>query len=423
MTSNSGWVIREINWGGNHAYRASEVTAPTSIDDLSAIVRSSEQMAAIATRHSFNAIGDADTIIDLSELEAPVIVDDDAGTVSVSPAITYAHLSSELVAHGRALHNLASLPHISVGGAISTGTHGSGSQLGNLATAVRAVDLLLANGEVSTYRRDEPDFDGVVVGLGALGLMTRVELQTEPQYDVTQAVYDGLDWQTLSDEFDAVFGSATSVSVFTRWGDAVGELWCKQRSDEPSSGSFDYGSLRPAIEMRHPIPGAATEACTAQLGRSGPWWNRLPHFRADAMPSTGDEIQAEFFVDRADSVRAIEAMRSIGADLDGVLLVSEIRTIAADQLWMSPHRGRESTGFHFTFRMIPAAVQDAVNAIGAAVSGCEPRFHPSKALPTGWRIDSPQLQEFLELKHRLDPTDRFTTDWFRTHVAFSAAGR
>lgn len=409
--------MRETNWGGNHTYRASEVTAPTSIEDVSAIVRSSDQVAVIATRHSFNAIGDAATIVDLSAIDEPIAVDDDSGTVSVSPAITYAQLSCELAAHGRALHNLASLPHISVGGAIATGTHGSGSQLGNLATAVRSVDLLLATGDVSTFDQSDPDFDGVVVGLGALGLVTRVVLQTEPDYDVTQTVYDGLDWQTLTDEFDAVLAAANSVSVFTRWGDAVGEMWCKQRDDDPTPDSFDLGSLSPAEGPRHPIPGAAAEACTEQLGRSGPWWERLPHFRADSTPSSGDEIQAEFFVDRADSVRAIAAMRSIGGRLDDVLLVSEIRTVAADRLWMSPHHGRASTGFHFTFRMDPDAVQTAVDAIADAVHECAPRFHPSKALPTGWRIESPHLGDFLELKHRLDPTGRFTTDWFRTHIS------
>ena len=411
-----GPVVREINWGGNHTYRAPDVKHPTSIDDLGAMVRSSSQTAAIGTRHSFNGIGDADTIIDLSSLDTAVEFDEAAGTVSMSPAITYAELSSELAARGRALHNLASLPHISVGGAISSGTHGSGSQLGNLATAVRAVDLMLASGEEATFRRGDRDFDGAVVGLGALGLLTRVVLQTEPGYEVTQTVYDGLDWDSLSSEFDAVFASATSVSVFTRWGDTAGELWCKQRDDQSASARFDLGSLRPADEMRHPIPGAATDACTTQLGRSGPWWNRLPHFRADGMPSSGDEIQSEFFVDRVDSVRAIEVLRSIAGQLDDVLLASEIRTVAADQLWMSTHHGRDSTGFHFTFRMDPDAVQTAVDAIGAAVSDCAPRFHPSKVLPKGWRFDLPEQARFIELKQRLDPHGRFTTDWFRTHV-------
>lgn len=409
-------VTRETNWGGNHAYRATDVTRPSSLDDLRKIVQSSEQVAAIATRHSFNAIGDAATIIDVSDIESSVVFDSDTSTVCVSPSSTYAQLASQLDVAGRALHNLASLPHISVGGAISTGTHGSGSRLGNLSTAVRELDVVVASGDLITYRHGEPDFDGVVVGLGALGVVTRVVLQTEPTYDVIQSVYDGLEWGMLIDRFDAVFGAATSVSVFTRWGDVVGELWCKQRDDMPTSGHFDPRSLRAAGGMRHPIPGAAADGCTEQFGKPGPWSERLPHFRADSMPSTGNEIQAEFFVDRADSGLAIEAMRSIAGQLDDVLLVSEIRTVAADRLWMSAHHGRHSTGFHFTFRMDPAGVQRAVDEIAAAVSDLNPRFHPSKGLPTGWRFGLPEQDRFLELKQCLDPHDRFTTPWFRTHV-------
>lgn len=412
-----GEVTREINWGGNHTYRAAEVVRPTSLDDLGAIVRSSPQVAAIGTRHSFNAIGDADTIIDLSTLDVPIAVDDETGTVSLSPATTYADLCAVLAARGRAVHNLASLPHISVGGAISTGTHGSGSRLGNLATAVHSVDLLSADGAVRRYRCGDPDFDGVVVSLGALGLMTRIELRTQPAFTVTQTVYDGLDWLTLTADFDALFGAATSVSVFTRWGDDVGEMWCKQRDDDATQAPFDLRTLRPAAGMRHPIPGADPSASTQQLGRSGPWWNRLPHFRADAMPSTGNEIQSECFVDRADSASAIDALRSIGRALDPALLVSEIRTVAADEFWMSPHHGRDSTGFHFTFQMDQVRAQHAVDSIASALADVEVRFHPSKMLPTDWRIESPRRGDYLDLKRRLDPHDRFTTDWFRSHIA------
>ncbi|MFK7919661.1 MAG: FAD-binding protein [Ilumatobacter sp.] len=414
--------MRGINWGGNHTYRSAEVRRPTELRELQSIVRSNSEVSAIATRHSFNAIGDASTLIDLSELATATMVDVDVETVRCSPATTYAQLSAELALHGRALHNLASLPHISVGGAISTGTHGSGSRLGNLATAVEAIDLVVASGDVFTYRRGEPDFDGVVVGLGALGLIVGVELRTEPHYTVTQTVYDGLDWQTLDDEFDAISTASTSVSVFTRWADAVGEVWCKQRDDQPSSSPFDLTALEPAPGMRHPIAGAAPDACTVQLGRSGPWSERLAHFRSDAMPSMGNEIQAEFFVDRTVSAEVFAALRSIGPQLDRVLLVSEIRTVAADQLWMSPHHGRDSTAFHFTFRMDPDAVQQAVDLIGSCVAGCHPRFHPSKALPTGWQIASTELDRFLELRERLDPEQRFTTPWFRTHVADRSSG-
>lgn len=419
----NGEVTSEQNWGGNVEYQADAVARPSSTDELIALVAASDGLAAIASRHSFNRIGDGRVLVDLGDLPRTVDVDDVAGTVSVPAWITYAELGSVLAARGRALHNLASLPHISIAGAISTGTHGSGSDLGSLATAVEAVELLTASGETITRRRGDADFLGSVVGLGSLGLLTRLTLGTEPTYDVEQTVYDGLDWATLTGSFDALFASATSVSVFTRWGDAPGELWRKQRVDRERADSPDVDrGLRPADGMRHPIVGGFTDACTHQLGEPGPWWNRLPHFRADAAPSAGAEIQSECFVARTDAAAAIEAMRSLGAALDEVLLVSEIRTVAADDLWMSPCYERDSVGFHFTWRLEPKAVQVAVDRVAEELAPFDLRCHLGKVMPTGWRIESPRLDDFLDLKHRIDPTDRFTTDWFRTHVGLGSSG-
>lgn len=408
----------ETNWGGNVEYTATEVVRPSTMQRLAEVVASTDGLAAVASRHSFNRIGDGRALVDLSDLPTVFELDEAAGTISAPAWVSYADLSSELATHGRALHNLASLPHISLAGAISTGTHGSGSDLGNLATAVEELDLMTASGSTLTIRRGDADFDGAVVGLGALGIVTRVSLRTEPAYDVVQTVADGLGWTALTSSFDAIFASATSVSVFTRWGDAPGELWRKQRADGRlvRSGDLEAG-LSPATEMRHPIPGADATACTRQLGEPGPWWNRLGHFRADAEPSAGAEIQSECFVARRDAPAAIEALRAIGPELRDVLLVSEIRTVAADGLWMSPCHGRDSVGFHFTWALEPDAVQRAVDRVAEALAAFDLRCHPGKVLPTGWRIESPRREDFLDLKRRLDPTDRFTTDWFRTHIA------
>ena len=415
--------MSEKNWGGNVEYGADSVARPSSMGELTALIASSNGLAAVASRHSFNRIGDGSTLVDLRALPQSIDLDDSTDTVTAPAWITYTELSSELDARGRALHQLASLPHISIAGAISTGTHGSGSDLGGLGTAVEALDLLTASGESIRLRRGDADFAGAVVGLGSLGLLTRLTLRTEPTYDVAQTVHDGLDWGALTSSFDDVFASATSVSVFTRWGDAPGELWRKHRVARGPIAPADFESgLRPATGMRHPIPGAATDACTRQFGEPGPWWNRLPHFRADAEPSAGAEIQSECFVARADAAGAIEAMRSIGTALDAVLLVSEIRTVAADDLWMSPCFERNSVAFHFTWKLEPIAVQVAVDRVAEALEPFELRCHPGKVLPSGWRIESTRLDDFLDLKRRLDPTDRFTTDWFRTHVASSGTG-
>lgn len=414
---NRGDVTREQNWGGNVHYLADSAQRPTSMDELTSLLTSSDSVAAIASRHSFNRIGDGRVLLDLGELPRTFSFDDDAGTVTVPAWVTYAELSSELAARGRAVHNLASLPHISVAGAISTGTHGSGSHLGNLATAVEHLELVGATGATTQLARGDAGFSGAVVAMGSLGLMTRVTLRTEPTYDVAQTVHDGLDWATLIESFEEIWTSATSVSVFTRWGDTPGELWRKQRTDQASDDLVAaVERLRPADDMRHPIPGAAAAACTRQLGEPGPWWNRLPHFRADAEPSAGAEIQSECFVARSDAPAAIQALRSIGAELADVLLVGEIRTVAADDLWMSPCFERDSVAFHFTWRLDPDAVQRAVDRVAAVLAPFDLRCHAGKVLPTGWRFDLPRLADFLDLKAELDPSERFTTEWFRRHV-------
>jgi xylitol oxidase len=400
------------NWGGNHAYRAVGIERPTTLGELQRLVATSSQLSALGTRHSFTAIGDGEVLVDLALLASPPVVDHDRGVVDVGGPTTYADLALALAPAGRALHNMASLPHISVAGAIATGTHGSGGALGNLSTAVEMIEMITASGELVVFRRGEADFDGVVVHLGALGLVTRLALRTEATYEVTQTVYDGLDWETLTGSFDDVFGSATSVSLFTQWSERPGELWCKQRVDrEPDRTVTDR--LRPAAESRHPIPGAGVDACTTQGGVAGPWWDRLPHFRADAEPSSGAEIQSEFFVDRSDSGAAIEALRRIGPTLDPLLLVGEIRTVAADQLWLSPCFGRDSTAFHFTWRRDSEKVAAAVERIGETLAPFAPRPHWGKVMPARWRAAESydRLDDFVQLRRRLDPNARFLTPW------------
>jgi xylitol oxidase len=406
------------NWGGTHTFRADRVHRPATLGELQRLLGASRRLSAIGSRHSFNALGDGDALVDLSVLASPPVLDHERGVVSVSGSTTYAELAPMLGSAGRALHNMASLPHISVAGAIATGTHGSGNALGGLATAVETVEMISASGDLIVLHRGEPDFAGAVVHLGALGLVTRVTLRTEATYDVAQTVYDGLEWDTLVASFDEVFGAAISVSVFTRWAERPGALWCKHRADDQRRSAVIDG-LRASDEQRHPIAGAPPEACTTQGGVPGPWWDRLAHFRADARPSAGSEIQSEFFVDRADSGAALEALRGLGSLLDPVLFVSEIRTVAADGLWMSPCFERDSTAIHFTWRPEPDAVSVAIERVAEALGPFDPRPHWGKAVPAAWRArhSYARLADYCGLRERLDPDERFLTPWLRERLA------
>ena len=259
-----------------------------------------------------------------------------------------------------ALHNLASLPHISVAGAVATATHGSGDANGNLATAVAALELVTSSGELVTAARGDPDFDGMVVGLGALGVVTRLTLDVEPAYEVRQRVFEELAWDALFEHFDAITGSGYSVSVLSYLGDTVDQVWVRSRvTDAPEVVRDDLFGARPATVDRHPILGLDPVNCTPQLGRPGPWSARLPYFRMGFTPSAGEELQSEYLVPREHAVAAIEAVRALADRIRPVLQVCEIRTIAADRLWMSPQYGRDSVGIHFTWALEPEAVAAA----------------------------------------------------------------
>ena len=379
------------------------------------MVAAAPQIRVLGSRHAFNAITDAEELVSLDGLPREVTVD--GASVTCCGAVRYGELAAALAPHGLALHNLASLPHIAVAGAIATATHGSGSQSGNLATAVRGLELVTSDGSLVRVARGEPDFDGMVVGLGALGAVTRVTLDIEPAYQVAQRVYEGLTWDALHAEFDAIMAAGHSVSVFTHWGDAAGSAWVKRRdTDFPERVAGAW----PATVERHPIVGLDPVNCTQQLGVPGGWSDRLPHFRMGFTPSAGAEIQSEYLLPRAHAGAAIEALRGCAAAIDPVLQVSEIRTVASDDLWMSPEYGRETVAVHFTWERDPEAVQRAVAVVEDALADLDPRPHWGKLF-----ITAPPYERgaaFAALASRLDPRGAFRNAWLERHVIGSADG-
>lgn len=403
------------NWAGNHAYRARAVHRPRSTAELAEVLQRAGRIRVLGSRHSFSDIADADELTVLDDLGGDVVVED--GSVSVPAPTTYGVLCAHLDRAGRALHAMASLPHISVGGAVATATHGSGDRAGNLATAVRAVELVTSEGAVVTVARGDEDFDGMVVGLGSLGAVTRLTLDVEPAYEVRQHVFLDLPWHHVEEHLDAVTGAGASVSLFTTWGDAVDQVWVKQRADEPVVSTL-FGASR-ASEAVHPVAGLDPSACTEQLGLPGPWWARLPHFRMEHTPSSGRELQSEYHVARADGPAAIASVRAIAAAIRPVLQVSEIRTVAADALWMSPQFGRDTLAIHFTWTDAADDVLRAVRAVETVLAPLEPRPHWGKVFTTA-ASDIARAYErradFVRLAERLDPRGAFRNPWFDRYI-------
>ncbi|HYK32837.1 MAG TPA: FAD-binding protein, partial [Streptosporangiaceae bacterium] len=339
------------NWAGNVSFGAARFHQPDSVAELQRIVALSSRVRALGTGHSFNLIADTTGgLISLARLPTIIALDAERARVTVSADVTYGELASQLHGAGYALANLASLPHISVAGACATGTHGSGDSTGNLATAVAAIEMVTADGELVTIERGADDFAGAVVALGALGIMVSLSLDIEPTYYVSQHVYEDMRLDQLDEHFDEIFAGGYSVSLFTTWRDPlISQTWVKQRVTEPGEPLAVWFGAKLASGSRHPVPGHSPVHCTQQLGVPGPWHQRLPHFRLDYTPSAGRELQSEFLLPRSAAVPAIQAIDQISDLVAAVLQISEIRTIAADDLWLSPSYGRDSVGLHFTW--------------------------------------------------------------------------
>jgi xylitol oxidase len=374
----------------------------------------------LGSRHAFTGIGDAAELVSLERLPANIDVDRVAGTVTFGAALRLGELAAALDAERLALHNLPSLPHVCAAGAVATATHGSGDALGNLATAVAGLELVTSEGELVTAERGDDDFDGLVVGLGALAAVTRLELDVEPAYEVRQRVFEGLEWDALVEHLDAIFASGQSVSVFTRWRDDVDQVWVKSRvSDEPEHVRDELFGARRATVERHPILGLDPVNCTAQLGVPGPWWDRLPHFRMGFTPSSGEEIQSELHVARADARDAIAAVRALGREISPVLQVSELRSIPADALWMSPQHDRDCIALHFTWTREPDAVRRALARVEDALEPFAPRPHWGKLFLAEAEALTPRYErhaDFVALAERLDPRGAFRNAWFERCV-------
>jgi alditol oxidase len=377
------------NWAGNITFGAERVLRPTSIPELQQIVRSAANIRALGTGHCFNRIADtAADLVGLAGLPPEIEIDTLDSTVTVAAGLRYAQIAEPLYAAGFALPNLASLPHISVAGAVATGTHGSGDANRSLAAQVAGVRIVGPEGDITDLnRKDDPDtFPGAVVSLGALGIVTSVVLDIVPTFDVAQQVYVGLPLDRLVDSFESIFPAAYSVSVFTNWRDDAA-VWLKQRTDQanrpdqPRLGQSWLGA-HPADRPLHPVPGMSATHSTEQLGVPGPWHRRLAHFRPEFTPSAGEELQSEFFLPRAAAPQAVEALRGLADRLAPVLLISEIRTIAADDLWLSPCYGRDTVTFHFTWIKDTPAVTPVLSAVEEQLMPLEARPHWGKVFTT-----------------------------------------
>ena len=414
------------NWAGNYEYSTNRLYPAKSISQVQELIKKYPKVKVLGTRHCFNGIADSkDNLLSLKAMDDVVSLDTKAHTVTVDASMKYGQLAPYLDGKGFALHNLASLPHISIAGACATATHGSGVKNGNLSTAVSGFELITAAGEIRTLSRtkDGDDFRAAVVHLGALGVVTKVTLDIQPTFLMRQYVYENLPVAQLKDHFETIASAGYSVSLFTDWQKGrINEVWIKQRiekNDKSAPAAQTYFGATLARKNLHPITELSAVNCTEQMGVPGPWYERMPHFRMGFTPSSGKELQSEYFVPRKNAVDAILAVERLRDQVSPHLMISELRTIDADTLWMSPCYKQPSLAIHFTWKQDWAAVRKVLPLIEKELAPFTPRPHWGKLFtmaPAQLQSRYEKLSAFKQIVQEYDPTGKFRNAFLSTNL-------
>jgi xylitol oxidase len=409
-------MTRDHNWADNHTFIAQRLHRPTSVEQVRRIVAGATHVHAIGARHSFNGVADTPgDLVDLGGIPPGFVLDRERRTLTAGGGVSYGEAAAFLHGESMALLNMPSLPHVTLAGATATGTHGSGDALGTLSSAVAALEIVTASGDLVTVRRGEPGFDGLVVGLGAFGVVTRVTLDIQPGFRMRQDAFTGLPWERLSAELDAVMSAGESVSLMTGWSEpTVGRVWVKTRlADDAPETVADLGLVPSDSPLLGSLPGLTA------FGVAGPWHERMPHFMVGVEPGVIGHLQSEYMLPRARTGEAITLLRGIGARIDRHLLACEIRSMTGDDLWLSPAQGGARIGIHFSWNRAFEAVADLTAEIESLLLPLGARPHWGKIIHADAERLAPlypRMASFRELLRDWDPDGKFANAFLRRHV-------
>jgi alditol oxidase len=410
------------NWAGNYTFRAEQLYRPNTVKEVQQVVRGHDKLKALGARHSFNSIADSPGgQVSLEHLNQ-MTVDAKSRTVTVGAGVRYGQLAPYLDQNGFALHNLASLPHVSVAGACATATHGSGSKNGNLSTAVAGLEIVNGKGEVVTLTRQDKRFQGAVVGLGALGIITNVTLNLQPTFQMRQVVYENLSFDKLEHHLDEIFATGYSLSLFTDWQNhRATQVWIKSKVAPGSSAAIapEFFGAKAATRNLHPLAGHSAENCTEQMGVPGPWYERMPHFKMNFTPSSGQELQTEYFVPRNRAYEAILAVEKLRDHITPHLFITELRAIESDSLWISPCYSRPAVAIHFTWKPEWDAVKTVLPKIEEQLQPFDARPHWAKLFtmsPSRLQTLYGRMPEFQQLALQFDLNGKFRNEFLTTNI-------
>ncbi|HKH63113.1 MAG TPA: FAD-binding protein [Flavitalea sp.] len=413
-----------LNWAGNVEYSTANVHYPKSLEEVQEVVEKCSKLKALGSRHSFSKIADStDNLVSLKEMNNVVSIDKDSSTVTVEAGMKYGELAPYLHENGYALPNLASLPHIGIAGACSTATHGSGTKNGNLSTAVSAIEFVNASGDivVLSKTKDGDRFYGAVVGLGALGVITKVTLDLQPTFNMKQVVYRNLPISELKNNFENLQSKGYSVSLFTDWKNKnINEVWIKKLAGNNDTAAEPqlYGA-KIATQNVHPVEDQSAENVTEQMDIAGPWYERLPHFKMGFMPSVGKELQSEYFVPIEHAYEAIMAIEKLHEKISPHLFISEIRTIQEDNFWMSPCYKRTCIAIHTTWKQEVETVMNLLPLLEEQLAPFHARPHWAKLFtiaPSVLQSRYEKLADFKSLVKQYDPTGKFQNEFLSKNL-------
>ena len=413
------------NWAGNLTYSTDNVYTPASVADLQKTIKKCNKLRALGSKHSFNKVADSrDNQLSTARLNKIISLDKEKHTVTVEAGIKYGELCTYLDTNGYALHNLASLPHISVAGACATSTHGSGIRNGSLATAVSAIEFINAAGDIVSLskEKDGDGFNGAVVGLGTIGIVTKVTLDLLPSFKMKQLVYMNMPMGELEKNFETIMSGGYSVSLFTDWKNKnINQVWIKSKveGNEPVAIAPEFHGAKAATKNMHPLEDLSAENCTEQMGVPGPWYERMPHFRMGFTPSSGKELQSEYFISFENAYDGLIAIEKLNDKVSPHLFITEIRTIAADQLWMSPFYKKTCVAFHFTWKQEWEEVQKLLPLIEEALAPYNPRPHWAKLFtlkPAVLQSRIALLNDFKTMMAKYDPDSKFRNDFINDNL-------
>jgi alditol oxidase len=411
------------NWSGHLDFGAARFHRPTSIAQIQEIVRGAHKVRVIGSRHCFNDIADTTgDLLWLGDLDIPIVIDRVRRTATVHAGMTYEALCPQLHAAGFALHNLASLNHITVIGACTTATHGSGNALGNLATAVSGLEWVKADGEIAqlTRDRDGDSFRGAVVALGALGVVIKLTLDLEPTFLVQQDNYERVPFAEVYAHFDEITSAGYSVSLFLTWKhDWVDTMWVKRRVPGMAPVPVPETLFGAKLASAAPSGELPTDRTLTPFAKPGPWHERLPHYAFHDAMRVGNELQSEYFVPRVHAVAAIKAVAGLKDGLAPILGLSEIRTVRADDLWLSSAFGEDTVGIHFNWLKKWEGIEPFLPVLERALEpfGARPHLGKLFAMSSAQLLAVyPHMREFRELVRRFDPAGKFSNRFVERYV-------